>query len=351
MNIAHGRQPGAARGGAADPAAAASGGIGGAAPIFIELTGEAGDAAAELRGSLSAARPWIAPKFFYDRLGSALFGAICELPEYYPTRTEASIFEIAMPAISSAIKAQLGGRATLIDLGAGDCAKGARMFEPMDVGQYVAVDISSDYLREALTRAAHEHPGVTMIGIGVDFSRPFHLPAAVAREHRVFFYAGSSIGNFTPREAVDFLRVLRGSIVADGGLLIGVDLVKSASQLETAYDDALGVTAAFNLNMLRNVNQVIGGDFNPLDWRHRAIWNAQDSRIEMHLVARRALRANWSGGGRAFAAGESIHTENSYKYSVDGFERLLRAGGFVPAASWRDPGDLFGVFWATPGPT
>ncbi|CAG1018138.1 L-histidine Nalpha-methyltransferase [Burkholderiaceae bacterium] len=284
------------------------------------------------------------PKFFYDRLGSHLFDAITELPEYYPTRTEAAIFA----AHGAEMARLIGSGASFVDLGAGSCAKAARLFPLLEPSLYVAVDISADYLQDALRRLQREHPALQMVGVGMDFSRSPALPAgalAGASGRPVFFYPGSSIGNFTPQEAAAFLAGIRAQ-AAGGGLLIGVDLVKPAAVLEAAYDDALGVTAAFNLNLLRNLNRSAGTDFEPRDWRHEALFNSAESRIEMHLAARQALTVRWDGGERAFHAGERLHTENSYKYGVASFTELLRRAGFRASRCWTSDDNWFAVFWA-----
>lgn len=284
------------------------------------------------------------PKYFYDRLGSHLFDAITELPEYYPTRTEAAIFE----ADGAAMGQQIGGGATLIDLGAGNCAKAARLLPLLDPARYVAVDISAEYLQDALRRLQREHHALDIVGVGMDFSRSPALPAGVlsSQDRPVFFYAGSSIGNFTPDEAVAFLRGVHAQ-AHGGGLLIGVDLVKPKAVLEAAYDDALGVTAAFNLNLLRNMNRAVGTDFDPRQWRHVALFNEADSRIEMHLEAREALELRWPGGRRHFHKGERLHTENSCKYTVESFSSLLEHSGFRSTRYWISPDNWFAVFWAS----
>jgi dimethylhistidine N-methyltransferase len=286
------------------------------------------------------------PKFFYDRLGSHLFDAITELPEYYPTRTEASLFE----AHGAEMAREIGGGATLVDLGAGNCAKAAKLFPLLDPKRYVAIDISADYLRDALRRLQREHRSLDIVGVGMDFTQSPLLPPGLidaAGARPVFFYPGSSIGNFTPAEAEAFLSAVRRQ-AGRGGLLIGIDLVKDTRTLELAYDDALGVTAAFNLNLLRQLNALLGADFDPADWRHRAVFNREQSRIEMHLEARRALGVHWRGGERRFEAGESIHTESSYKYTPAGFAALLQRAGFSATRPWVAAGEAFAVFWARP---
>jgi L-histidine N-alpha-methyltransferase len=313
-------------------------------PRFIQTwQADAAGEQAAARAALAAAPASVAPKFFYDRLGSHLFEAITELPEYYPTRTEAAIFAGHGAEMAQAV----GVGMTLIDLGAGNCAKAASLFPLLEPARYVAIDISVEFLREALRQLQREHPQIAIAGLGQDFSQALELPAEVVGSERpVFFYPGSSIGNFTPDEALAFLARVREQ-AGGGGLLIGVDLVKRRDLLEAAYDDALGVTAAFNRNALRHLNRLIGSDFEPRQWRHVAFFDATKSRIEMHLEARVALTVTWPGGQRRFGAGERIHTENSCKYTLDDFAELLVAAGFAPPRHWTDPQGWFGVFWAS----
>ena len=317
-----------------------------AQPAFFDLTGLAGAAPAQqLAASLSAPRAWIAPAFFYDPLGSALFAAICELPEYYPTRTEREILDRHLPAVAQAV----GAGGTLIDLGAGDCRKAESLFAALRPARYVAVDVSVQYLRVVLEALAPRHPGIEVVGVGADFAGGLRLPAGIVRGAPTFFYPGSSIGNFDAAEAAAFLRGLHGQAVAGepaAGLLIGVDLVKPPDELARAYDDALGVTAAFNRNALAHANRVLGADFDVRDWRHVALWNAQASRIEMHLEALRPVAVRWPGGLRRFEAGERIHTENSYKYTASGFEALLRRCGWRCTHRWTDARERFALFHA-----
>jgi len=298
--------------------------------------------AAELHASLSAAQAWISPKFLYDALGSKLFEAICELPEYYPTRTEAALFE----RHGAEIARMAGQGATMIDLGAGNCAKAASLFPLLQPAQYVAVDISSDFLHDALARLRQRFPQIEMQAIGMDFSQEFALPEGVNGARRLFFYPGSSIGNFTPDEAHAFLRRLRLQCGDDGAILIGIDLVKPSALLDAAYDDALGVTAAFNLNILRHVNTLLGADFDIRAWRHHGFYNAARGRVEMHLEATRDQHVRWQGGARHFKIGERIHTENSYKYQPADAIALLERCGFEATRVWTDPQCPFAVIHA-----
>jgi dimethylhistidine N-methyltransferase len=299
---------------------------------------------AELIAGLNAPQACISPKFLYDPLGCKLFEAICELPEYYPTRTEAAIVSRHGAELARAC----GEGVTLIDLGAGNCAKAATLFPLLKPAHYVAIDISRDFVCDAVDRLQQRFPDIAMRALGLDFSSSLDLPDSVAREKRLFFYPGSSIGNFTPDEARAFLQRIRAQCDDDGALLIGIDLVKDRAVLDAAYDDALGVTAAFNLNMLRHVNGLIGADFDISQWRHVGFFNPGQSRIEMHLEAREALTVRWQGGQRGFDAGQRIHTENSYKYRQSSAVGLLEQSGLRAAQVWLDPNEWFALIYARP---
>jgi dimethylhistidine N-methyltransferase len=293
----------------------------------------------ELSAGLMAEPAFTSPKYFYDALGSKLFAAICELPEYYPTRIEASIFD----AYKSEIAASVGVGSTLIDLGAGDCAKAARLFSALQPTQYIPVDISVEYLRDAVSQLQQRFPHIQMTGLGMDFSSAMQLPDVVQRSKRLFFYPGSSIGNFTPAEAVAFFRRLCAACDGDGGLLIGVDLIKDQEILKAAYDDALGVTASFNLNLLLHLNKLLDADFDIRAWRHNSCFNPEQSRIEMYLEARYTHSVKWQGGERRFREGERIHTENSYKYTPRNFVQLLQQSGLSVNRTWSDANNWFMV--------
>ncbi|WP_088280092.1 L-histidine N(alpha)-methyltransferase [Ideonella sp. A 288] len=313
---------------------------------FLQLHREDDHAVrAELAAGLAETPPRVSPKFLYDALGSRLFEAITELPEYYPTRTERLIFETHRQAIAEAV----GRGRTLVDLGAGNGEKAAAWFEALAPRQYVAVDISVDHLRHALASLQQRHPGLPMLGLGVDFADSLHLPPEVGPGDRLLFYPGSSIGNFTPDQALRFLRDAHRE-AQGGGLLIGVDLVKDKALLDAAYDDPLQVTAAFNRNLLRRLSRLLGCDADVADFEHVAFYEPRQQRIEMHLQARRALELRWPGGHRVLAAGERIHTENSYKHTVEGFAGLLRDAGFGAVRHWTDPQHWFAVFSAAAAP-
>jgi L-histidine Nalpha-methyltransferase len=303
--------------------------------------------AAEAAAGLRARPAALPPKFFYDALGSRLFDAITALPEYYPTRTEAAIFAAKGHAIAAAVQAALGPSPTLIDLGAGSCEKAAALFPVLQPSHYVAVDISAQHLRGVLARLQRLHPTVAMTGVGLDFADRLVLPPAVhdAAQPALVFYPGSSIGNFGPEAARRLLRQAR-TLAAGGALLIGVDRVKPHAVLEAAYDDALGVTAAFNLNVLRHVNTLLGSDFDVRQWQHVAFFDEAASRIEMHLQARQALTVRWPGEEWHFAAGERIHTEHSYKWTPEAFTALLHDAGWGGVQHWTDERGWFSLFLA-----
>ena len=304
----------------------------------------------DLSQGLLAPQAHCSPKYFYNALGSTLFDAITHLPEYYLTRTEAAIFS----QYAEAIHAHIPARAAWLDLGAGSCEKAARMFQRTSPGLYVAVDISLDYLTGTLERLQREHPQVPMVGVGIDFSSNLtfapELQAQLSAKPVFAFYPGSSLGNFDPVEALGFLqRIVEVCNAAQpgSGLLIGIDLVKDSAVLERAYADDLGVTSAFNLNVLRHVNSLIGTDFDVRDWQHLANFNLKESRIEMHLQARRELTVSWPGHQRVFQKNETIHTENSYKWTIETFSKLLRSAGFAHTQHWTDQQEQYAVFWAS----
>ena len=318
-------------------------------PFFVQIHHpEVRALAQEAAHGLLAPAALVAPKFFYNPLGSRLFDVITELQAYYPTRTEAGIFAAHAQAMAHAVHAVTGPRPVMVDLGAGNCAKAARLFDTLDPRTYVAVDISVEFLRQSLATLQREHPARDLVGVGLDFSQTLALPEGlpgVDDAPRLVFYPGSSIGNFSPREALSLLADMRRA-ACGGALLVGVDLLKSPQVLQAAYDDELGVTAAFNLNVLLNLNDLLGADFRVPQWQHVALFNETDSRIEMHLQAREDTVVTWPGAHRRFGAGERIHTENSYKWTPAQFTQLLRDAGFSDVQMWRDAQDAFGIFLA-----
>jgi len=304
------------------------------------------DAQAELDAlerSLLAPAASIPPKFFYDALGSTLYNAIVLTPEYYPTRTEAAIFAHYRNDIAN----HIGSGRQFVDLGSGDSVKAELWFGALKPSRYVAVDISDSALHDALPRLAGNPDAPELAGLITDFSRVLDVSPVLRREPTLFFYPGSSIGNFMPDEALWFLKQIRAHCsTPECGLLIGVDTKKDHARLDAAYDDALGITAAFNLNALRHVNTLLGTDFHVEDWQHRGFYNPAMSRIEMHLEAKRALEVRIRGQIRRFTAGERIHTENSYKYAREDFATVLQEAGFVTPRCWQDDAGDFSVFYA-----
>ncbi|MBC7623430.1 MAG: L-histidine N(alpha)-methyltransferase [Aeromicrobium sp.] len=336
--------------------------------IFNRLQDSAADERRKLVAGLRAERAHIEPKYFYDELGCALYAAICQLDEYYPTRTERAIFQAHRAAIAEAVGgAGAGGKVgggTFIDLGAGDCRKALSWLPFIAPQRYLAVDIAAPSLAAALEKMAGDFPEVEMFGLATDFSASLTIEDALMVGRRVVFYPGSSIGNFSPPDAVRFLRDIRrivggsygGSCGGGGGdsgggdsggsLLIGVDAKKDAAKLGAAYADSLGVTAAFNLNALRNVNRILGANFDCAEWRHAGFYNAALGRVEMHLEATRDLTVRIDGADRTFAKGERIHSESPYKYARAEFEALLREAGFAEIDCWTDAESAFWVFCA-----
>lgn len=294
---------------------------------------------------LAASPAAIAPKYFYDGLGCALYAAICRLPEYYPTRTEAAIFRDHRLEIAAAA----GRGRQLVDLGAGDCCKAQAWIPFLEPVRYIPVDIAADEMARSLARMSPDFPGVEMLGVVADFTRGLRLEEVLDARAATFFYPGSSIGNFTPGDALAFARSIRAHCARrpGSGLLIGVDGKKKRSVLDAAYDDALGVTAAFNRNALLHLNRRFGFDFDVEGYEHRAFYDENEGRIEMHLESRCEQAVNLGDRTRTFAKGERIHTENSYKYAPGEFEMLLRAAGFASIRRWSSAGDGYTVFHAS----
>lgn len=296
-----------------------------------------------LVASLLSPHAAIPPKYFYDELGCLLYAAICTLPEYYLTRTEASIFTRHREAITAAT----GNGKQLVDLGAGDCRKAAEWFPYLQPCRYFAVDMAEAHLEQSLGLLAEEFPDMEMTGIVMDIGKGLQLGDDLGRQPATFFYPGSSIGNFAPDAALQLLKQVRSHSHAPGcGLLIGVDTRKEKARLDAAYADSLGVTAAFNLNALNHVNRQIGSNFKPSDFRHVAFYSEAQSRVEMHLEAGQACAVQIGDRLRTFSAGERIHTENSYKYARHGFESLLQQAGFTSIQCWQDDARDFCVFYA-----
>lgn len=280
-------------------------------------------------------------KFLYDERGSRLFDQICGLPEYYPTRTEMAIMRDAAEEMA----ALLGPGCRLIEYGSGSSLKTRILLDHApNLASYVPVDISREHLLKSAQDLAAMYPHLEILPVCADYTQAFTLPAgAHPVRHSVVYFPGSTVGNFHPRQAQDFLTRIAHLCGAGGGLLIGVDLKKSPSILEPAYNDAQGVTAAFNLNLLTRINRELGGDFQLSQWRHDALYNPLEGRIEMHLVSRQAQRVRVGDVTVHFEAGETIHTECSYKYSLDDFDCLAQRAGWTVRRVWTDPQQLFSV--------
>jgi len=286
----------------------------------------------------------ISPKYFYDQHGSRLFEEITRLPEYYPTRTENAVMQQHAADIARAV----GTGRTVVELGAGNCQKARALCRLVRPACFVGVDISADFLNAAVQGLREDFPGLDARALGGDMTQGVQLPGDIPRAGRLVFYPGSSIGNFDPPHALELLAHMRELVDDDGGLLIGIDLPKDVAVLEAAYDDAAGVTAAFNRNVLTHVNRLIGSDFDVEQWGHRAFFNQDASRIEMHLEALADSEVRWPGGGRRFDRGERIHTENSYKYPLPVFTAMLARAGFTQAQAWTDERGWFAVVHARP---
>jgi dimethylhistidine N-methyltransferase len=304
----------------------------------------AGDFASAMHHALADTPHRISPKWFYDGAGSRLFDAICELPEYYPTRTELGL--LARHAEDMA--RHIGPGAEVVEFGAGSLRKVRWLLAALHApAGFVPIDISADHLLGAAEALQREHPGLRVRPLAADFTQALTLPPA--RGPRVGFFPGSSIGNFEPVEALALLRRMAGWL--DGGLLIGVDLVKEPALLHAAYNDAAGVTARFNLNLLARANAELGADFDLSLWAHSAFYQPALQRVEMHLVSRADQRVQLCGRRFNVAEAQSIHTESSHKYTVDGFRQLAEQAGFRPAAVWTDPQRWFALHWLRPART
>jgi dimethylhistidine N-methyltransferase len=295
---------------------------------------------ADVLDGLAASPKTLPCKYFYDARGSALFDRICALPEYYPTRTELAILHRHAGAMAAAI----GPRAILVEYGSGSSTKTRLLLDQLaKPAAYVPVDISREHLLASAEALAAHYPGLRVIPVCADFTAPFALPEVPGAERVVGYFPGSTIGNFGPAEARKFLADVAEQCGPGGALLIGVDLQKPRAVLEPAYDDARGVTAEFNRNLLRRANRELGADFDLAAFDHRAFWNAACGRVEMHLVSRRDQVVRVGGRAIPFAKGETIHTENSHKYELAGFAAIAAAAGFEVERVWTDDARLFSV--------
>jgi L-histidine Nalpha-methyltransferase len=299
------------------------------------------DFARDLLAGLSARPKRLAPKYFYDGAGSQLFERITALPEYYPTRTELRILADHAADIARFVP----DGAALVEFGSGSSTKVRLLLKKLPrLGAYVPVDISAEFLEEEAARLRQEFPSLAVMPIAADFTQPFALPHGLSRRPLSGFFPGSTIGNFELEGAVAFLRRALATLGAGSRMLLGADLVKGQAVLEAAYDDAAGVTAAFDLNLLHRLNREAGADFDVAAFRHRAVWNPVLERVEMHLVAQRVQAVHLAGRTIRFAAGETIHTESSHKYRPERLAELAAAAGWRAARMWTDPAALFSVW-------
>jgi dimethylhistidine N-methyltransferase len=297
---------------------------------------------ADVVNGLSEPIPSIPARWLYDRRGSELFDDITRLPSYYPTRTETALLEAKMGEIATLA---CNGCA-IVEFGSGSSTKTPLLLQAMKPAAYVPIDISGDYLRESAGRVDRQFPGIAVHPAEADFTKPVELPKEIDGLPRLGFFPGSTIGNFVPRSATDLLRHFRDILGTGAKLLIGMDRVKPVERLIAAYDDPEGVTAEFNLNLLRRINRELDADIPVEDFAHEARWNDMLGRVEMHLVARRDVGFTIDRKRFAFATGDTIHTENSHKYGPRGARLLLLAGGWTPLAEWTDDHQDFALILA-----
>lgn len=307
--------------------------------LIHQLARPADDDRATVISGLSCQQKQLPPKYFYDQTGSELFDRITETPEYYPTRIERAIFEASRAAMLPALRAC----DVLIEPGSGNCEKAMPILDAGGMAHYVPIEISADFLVSACAGLAEQRQHITVQAVCADFTECVALPESVPRGRRIVFFPGSTIGNFEPVEAARLLRHFFELVGPGGYLLIGTDLDKDATILEAAYNDAAGITAAFNLNMLAHLNRRIGLNYDPQAFSHRALYNRAQHRIEMHLVSGCDTRMSIADQTFNLRAGETIHTENSYKYSCAGFRELAEQQGFAYCNHWTDTREWFAV--------
>jgi dimethylhistidine N-methyltransferase len=298
---------------------------------------------AELLAGLRMDQKQVNPKYFYDARGSELFEQITRQQEYYPTRTEMRI----LSNYAAEIADHCGADCVLIEPGSGNSEKVRLLLNAIRPAAYVPVDISAEFLHEAAVKLGLEFPWLRIHAICADFGSQWQARTVLPAGRRVVFYPGSTIGNMEPRDARGFLSGLRQWIGKDGGILIGVDLHKSEQLLNAAYNDSSGITAEFNLNILNSLNRMLDGDFREQAFSHRAFYNDELKRIEMHLVSRESQVVELNGSSIQFDKGETLHTENSYKYTLEGFSELSEAAGLVLEKSWLDENKLFSTHYLT----
>lgn len=306
---------------------------------FYDAHPGTGDLRREVINGLGSTPKSIPPKFFYDRRGSELFDAICELPEYYQTRTEMAILRNCVDELVE----HIGPDCLLVELGSGASKKVRLLLEQLRPSSYMGVDISKEFLLSSTQTLASDYPWLDVHAACVDFSHNLTIPHGDTYDNKVAFFPGSSIGNFDPEDAVDLIKRIAQMMNMNGHLLIGVDLKKDISILNAAYNDDAGLTAEFNLNLLKRIRDELDSDIDPNAFEHAAFYNHDRGRIEMHLVSTRSQRVRIDNHVFEFAAGETIHTENSYKYTIDEFAELAAAAGFEQQRVWTDESSLFSV--------
>ncbi len=308
---------------------------------FYDYHPEQSDFYNEVVVGLKATPKVIPPKFFYDEVGSNLFEQICQLPEYYPTRTEQEILSKNAREIANII----GTHSYILEPGCGSCEKIKILLDTLRPKAYVPMDISKDFLQKSAQAISDEFPWLDVHAACVDFTAPIELPFCPENEHKLAFFPGSSVGNFEPKHAKQFLRQVVDMVGKGGGMLIGVDLKKEEQLLCDAYNDDAGVTAEFNLNLLSRINDELDANFNLEHFDHHAFYNSDIGRIEMHLVSQKSQEIKVGEHLINFTAGESIHTENSYKYTIKEFQQLAGDAGFMPVDVWTDDEKLFSVHY------
>ena len=309
------------------------------APVAPDLSGDS--FAGSIFMGLARTPKEIACKYFYDETGSRLFDQICDLPEYYQTRTETALLRRHAPEIA----ALMGPEVEIVEFGAGSLRKIRLLLDMLENPRaYTPMDISGDYLTDMVRTLRADYPALTLRPMVADFTLPMSISTLPGRPRRAGFFPGNTIGNFKPDAAMALLRRMRG-MLDGGGLLLGVDLVKDPQRLHAAYNDAAGITAAFNKNLLMRANRELGANFDPENFAHYAPYNAAAQRIEMYLVSLKRQRVTVGGQCFEFAQGEPVHTEDSHKYTIDGFREMAARAGFSPRAVWTDPEHLFSVHW------
>ena len=308
---------------------------------FYDYHPKQADFFAEVIEGLRKEQKIIPPKFFYDEKGSEIFEAICKTPEYYPTRTEQTILQENAEEIANII----GHHCILVEPGSGNCEKVRLLLDALKPRAYVPMDISKDHLRKAAESLSVDYPWLDVHAACIDFTKPLDLSFCPTDMQKIAFFPGSSIGNFEPEKAIVFMSHVVDAVGQGGGMLIGVDLKKDKAILDAAYNDEAGITAAFNLNLLERINSELDADFNIDNFEHHAYYNQDKGRIEMHLRSQDKQMIHIDNTSIQFNKGETIHTENSYKYTIKEFQAMADKAGFLPVYVWTDPDELFSVHY------